>query len=93
MDYPNGDAVHLRVQWQDRSGGAKSAMRHMGDPTVPLEQAVHPDGVILATDTERGAALMLCDQQGRPRIRLQVAPDGTPSIAMPDEEGKVVRQL
>ncbi len=36
---------------------------------------------------------MLCDQQGRPRIRLLVAADGTPSVAILDEQGAVVRQL
>ncbi|MGW5387733.1 hypothetical protein [Nocardia sp. NPDC003963] len=93
LDFPNGDAVHLRAQWEGKVGGTTLSMRHMGDPTTPLEQAVHPTGVVLATDTEHGAALMLCDQQGRPRIRLQVGTDGTPSIAMLDEEGAVVRQL
>lgn len=32
--------------------------------------------------------LVLNDQQGRPRLRLQVAEDGTPSMEMLDADGK-----
>ncbi|MFC9435356.1 hypothetical protein [Nocardia sp. NPDC057030] len=93
LDYPNGDAVHLQTAWQDRTGGAALTMTHIGDPTAPIDDAKHPLGVQLSVDTENGTALMLCDPQGRPRIRLRVGMDGTPSIAMLDENGTVVKQL
>jgi hypothetical protein len=37
----------------------------------------------------RAMQVLLNDQQGRPRLRLQVAEDGTPSIEMLDAEGNV----
>ncbi|WP_024803131.1 hypothetical protein [Nocardia sp. BMG51109] len=93
FDYPNGDAIHLGCFSDQQPGGASLEMNHMGDPEAPLEQARHPTGVHLSVDNEHGSALMLCDPQGRPRIRLQVAMDGTPTIAVLDEQGAVVRQL
>jgi hypothetical protein len=93
LDYPNGDGIHLQTQWRDKTGGAGLVMKHMGDPDTPLEQAKHPTGVVLAADTENGAALTLCDPQGRPRIELRVSMDGAPSIAMLDEQGTVIKQL
>lgn len=93
LDYPNGDAVHLQTKWQDRMGGAALTMTHIGDPTTPLDDAKHPLGVQLSVDTENGTALTLCDPQGRPRIQLRVAMDGTPAIAMLDENGAIIKQL
>ncbi len=37
--------------------------------------------------------LLMADIKGRPRIRLQVAPDGTPKLEFLDEAGKVVYKL
>ncbi|MEV6560279.1 hypothetical protein AB0M22_31485 [Nocardia sp. NPDC051756] len=93
LDYPNGDAIHLQTMWQDKMGGAALTMTHIGDPTTPLDEAKHPPGVQLYADTENGTGLNLCDTQGLPRIQLRVAMDGTPSIAILDENGVVVKQL
>ncbi|MGY1900581.1 hypothetical protein [Nocardia gipuzkoensis] len=93
LDYPTGDAIHLQTRWEGKAGGAALVMRHMGDPTTPIEEAVHPLGLRLFVDTENGTGLTLCDQEGRPRIQLRVATDGTPSIAILDEQGAVLKQL
>ncbi len=93
LDYPNGDAIHLHTRWHDRSGAASLLINHFGDPTTPPEQAKHPMGLLLYADSENGTGLTLCDPQGRPRIRLRVAMDGTPSIAFLDEQGAVVNEL
>lgn len=37
--------------------------------------------------------LILSDLEGRPRLRLQVATDGTPSLEFLDSDGKVVRRV
>ncbi len=37
--------------------------------------------------------LLMADIKGRPRIRLQVAPDGTPNLDFLDEAGKVIYSL
>lgn len=39
------------------------------------------------------AAVVLSDQTGHPRLRLEVAPDGTPRIEFLDANGKVVRTV
>ncbi|CAM4451214.1 hypothetical protein NONI108955_29640 [Nocardia ninae] len=93
LDYPNGDAIHLQTSWEDKVGGAALVITHIGDPTTPIDAAKHPLAVQLSADTEEGTALTLCDPQGRARIKLRVAMDGTPSIAILDEHGGVVREL
>ncbi len=93
LDYPNGDAIHLGANWEAEPAGAALTMKHIGDPNTPLEEARHTMGLRLFVDTENGTGLTLCDPQGRPRMQLRVAMDGTPSIAILDEHGAVVRQL
>ncbi|AHH19128.1 hypothetical protein NONO_c43440 [Nocardia nova SH22a] len=93
FDYPNQDALHLGCRWRDKTGGAELVLNHIGDPAAPSEQQKFLPGVELFVDNQSGTGLNLCDQQGRPRIRLQVAMDGTPSIAILDEQGAVIRQL
>ncbi|WP_280382567.1 hypothetical protein [Nocardia wallacei] len=93
FDYPNGDAIHLGANWEGEPAGAALTMKNMGDPNTSPEEANHPMGVRLFADTRNGTGLTLCDPQGRPRISLRVAPDGTPSIAILDEHGAIIRQL
>jgi len=47
----------------------------------------------LARSTDQSVSLALKDIQGRDRILLKVAPEGTPSIQLLDEKGKVVSQV
>jgi len=49
--------------------------------------------VYLGRSDDRSAALQLKDAQGRDRIVLKVAADGTPSLQFLNEQGKVVGQL
>ena len=42
---------------------------------------------------DRESAVLLSDAQGRPRIRMRVAPDGASAIDFLDENGGVVRSL
>lgn len=49
--------------------------------------------IFLGRDIDRSAALQLKDAQGRDRIVLKVAADGTPSLQFLDERGKVIGQL
>lgn len=49
--------------------------------------------VYLGRQTDRSAALQLKDVQGRDRIVLKVAPDGTPSMQFLDEQGKVIGEF
>jgi hypothetical protein len=49
--------------------------------------------LFIGHDKEGVASVSLMDRNGRKRIVLQVTPDGTPSIAFLDADGKVVNQL
>ncbi len=49
--------------------------------------------VYLGRKGDRSAALELKDDQGRDRIVIAVAADGTPSLSFLDEQGKVVGQF
>jgi hypothetical protein len=49
--------------------------------------------VFIGHDKEGVASVSLMDRNGRKRILLQVAPDGTPGISFLDADGKVVNQL
>jgi len=49
--------------------------------------------VFVGHDKEGIARVSLMDRDGRTRIVLQVAPDGTPSLSFLDADGKVVNQL
>ena len=42
---------------------------------------------------DNSAVLLMSDVEGRPRIRMQVAPDGTPKLEFLDEVGRVVSSL
>jgi hypothetical protein len=42
---------------------------------------------------DNSAVLVLNDVKGRPRLRMQVAPDGTPKLEFLDEAGKVIYRL
>ncbi|MEH6416075.1 hypothetical protein [Pseudomonas sp. CGJS7] len=47
----------------------------------------------LARDADGSVVLAMNDLQGRPRITMKVADDGTPSLRMLDEKGAVVGEL
>lgn len=49
--------------------------------------------VVIGHDKEGVASVALMDRNGKRRIVLQVAPDGTPGILFLDADGRVVNQL
>jgi hypothetical protein len=49
--------------------------------------------IYLGRDNDRSAALELKDADGRDRITIRVARDGSPTIQLLDAKGKVVSQL
>jgi hypothetical protein len=46
----------------------------------------------LTRNSDKSVALQLRDTEGRPRIQLRVAPDGTPSMQFLDASGKILQQ-
>jgi hypothetical protein len=95
LDYANSDAIHLGTQWEGKTGGGYLEIRHMPDPALPpLEAAAATKtGIQLFCHTDEGTSLTLNDRHGRPRIVLQVSPNGTPSLRMLDEHGTAAYQL
>ncbi|HEY4144784.1 hypothetical protein [Pinirhizobacter sp.] len=49
--------------------------------------------MVISRLPDESVMLGLNDTEGRPRIRMQVAPDGTPSLQMLDDKGKVISQM
>ena len=49
--------------------------------------------LFLGKRRDNSAMLVMSDTKGRPRVRLQVAPDGTPQLEFLDEAGKVIHSL
>jgi hypothetical protein len=58
--------------------------------------ASHPQGanrIIFGRGGDRSVALALKDPEGRPRLVLQVNPDGTPTVQLLNAAGEVISQL
>lgn len=77
-DWPITDLIALpQNQWKDFL------------TSHPLShQRIH-----LGRNTDKSASLVLKDQDGRPRIVIQVTADGTPTLKLLDAQGKVVSQM
>lgn len=88
-DYPITDALEALTRIsklpkeQQESEIKKFVTTHPGD---------HPR-VILGRARDGGSVLQLKDTEGRDRIVLRVAPDGTPKLQFLDAGGKVVSEL
>ena len=49
--------------------------------------------LFLGKRRDNSTMLVMCDIKGKPRIRMQVAPDGTPRLEFLDQAGKVIYSL
>ena len=49
--------------------------------------------LFLGKRRDNSTVLLMSDTKGKPRIRMQVAPDGTPKLEFMDEAGKVIFSL
>jgi hypothetical protein len=49
--------------------------------------------LFLGKRRDNSTVLLMSDTKGKPRIRMQVAPDGTPKLEFLDEAGKVIYSL
>jgi hypothetical protein len=66
------------------------------EQAVQAARATAPPGprrVFVGKNQEKAATLSLADANGKPRLTLTVAADGTASIDFLDESGKTVRRL
>ena len=90
FDYTNYDAVAMitRLTPDESIAGFTINSRPDPDLTAPEAAQVTNQRVALQNRNET-AELVLSDKEGKPRLRLQVAPDGTPRIEMLDAKGEV----
>lgn len=70
-----------------------TAARRAAIETLREADELTTQRLFLGKGRDNAVSLVLSDIKGRPRIRLAVAPDGTPSIEMLDEQGRVVQAL
>ncbi|HEX3552179.1 MAG TPA: hypothetical protein VIA62_03000 [Thermoanaerobaculia bacterium] len=66
----------------------KAAIQALIDNNESTQQRL-----FLGKQRDNAAELLMSDVKGRPRIRMQVAPDGTPKLEFLDEAGKVIYSL
>ncbi|MGW0484661.1 hypothetical protein [Nonomuraea sp. NPDC003214] len=94
LDYTNAQAITMATRWEGVQGAALLEMKHMPDPSLPIDQVpAMPPRVQLGYSTPEGAFLVLSDSRGRPRIVLEIDGDDQPAIKVLDSEGKVVGRL
>ncbi|MEV4223643.1 hypothetical protein [Nonomuraea sp. NPDC049725] len=94
LDYTNAQAITMATRWEGVQGAALLEMKHMPDPSLPIDQVpAMPPRVQLGYSTPEGAFLVLSDSRGCPRIVLEIDGDDQPAIKVLDSEGKVVGQL
>jgi len=91
-DYPSYSILE-EIQWMNsvknlpkdqQQAKMKAFFDTHGAPTTRM---------LLGRDEDNSVVLALSDAQGRPRIEMRVAPDGTPSLQMLDGSGKVTGEL
>src|SRR5262249_53246259 len=88
-DYPIGDLIALTDRIKDATDEEKRAQianfrASRGGPHQRL---------YLGRGDDRSVAMRLKDTEGRGRLIIEVAPDGTPAIRFLDESGKIVSAL
>src|SRR5436305_737980 len=66
----------------------KAAVQALIDNNESTQQRL-----FLGKKRDNAAMLLMSGVKGRPRIRMQVAPDGTPKLEFLDEAGKVTYSL
>ncbi len=90
---PNLPSDVVEAKWEAASkipdeAARKAAMQALIDNNESTQQRL-----FLGKQRDNAAMLLMSDVKGRPRIRMQVAPDGTPKLEFLDEAGKVVYNL
>lgn len=88
-DWPIDDLVALLTRIKDLPSDQQKA-------ELSKFQANHESNqprLYLGRSVDRSVSLKLKDPQGRDRIVIEVAPDGSPSIRMLDQNGKVIGKL
>lgn len=97
----NGGKGHFGQLTFDKVGGDQSiGFRYLESDNGTYETGIQiwqqpsfQGRLFVGKQRDNSAVLLMSDVEGRPRIRMQVAPDGTPKLEFLDEAGRVVSSL
>jgi hypothetical protein len=89
---PNVPSDVAAANWEAAKKIPDEAARKAAQQALREREGTHPR-LFLGKRWNNAAMLQMSDTKGRPRIRMQVAPDGTPRLEFLDEAGKVVASL
>lgn len=90
---PNVPSDALAPKWEAIRKMTDEAARKAAIQAMIDRDEATVQRLFLGKRRDNSAALVLYDVKGRPRLRMQVAPDGAPKLEFLDEAGKVVQSL
>lgn len=89
---PNVPSDVVAANWEAAKKIPDEAARKAAQQALRETEGMRPR-LFLGKQRNDAAVLQMSDVKGRPRLRIQVAPDGTPKLEFLDEAGKVVYTL
>jgi hypothetical protein len=90
---PNIPSDEMMEKFKAANKIADKAKREAAIQAMLDKNELSADRLFLGKRRDNSMMLAMCDIQGRPRIHMQVAPDGSPKLEFLDEAGKVVYSL
>jgi len=86
---PNVPGDVLQEKYKAIQAMSDSAARRTAIQALRDADELTTQRLFLGKGRDNAAMLVLSDIKGRPRLRLRVAPDGTPAIELLDEAGRI----
>ena len=90
---PNIPSDVMLAKYEAANKIADEAKRKAAIQALIDNNEVTTNRLFLGKRRDNSAMLLMSDSKGRPRLRMQVAPDGTPKLEFLDEAGKVTYTL
>lgn len=90
---PNLPADVVKAKYEAASGLTDEKAREAAIQTMVDNHELTANRLFLGKRRDDATALVLYDRQGKPRIRMQVTADGTPTLEFLDGAGKVTESL
>lgn len=90
---PNIPSDVMLAKYESASKIADEAKRKAAIQALIDNNELTTNRLFLGKRRDDSTMLLMSDVKGRPRIRMQVAPDGTPRLEFLDEAGKVIYVL
>jgi hypothetical protein len=90
---PNLPSDEMMEKYKAANRIADKTKREAAIQTMVDKNELPADRLFLGKRRDNTMMLAMCDIQGRPRIRMQVSPEGSPKLEFLDEAGKVIYSL